>query len=124
MNKITEYIVRTNSLSYDKQCKYLKNKLLSIDICNITDIIFFEKVQVILKKLLIYLKQIDIERNQEGNHLFNFFRGLDDRSYFKESEKIRGFIKVNYIKLSDNMYEIDVIVKKSPIPIISYINVN
>ena len=124
MNKITEYIVQTNSLNYDKQCKYLKNKLLSIDICNITDIIFFEKVQVILKKLLIYLEQIDIERNQEGNHLFNFFRGLYDRSYFKESEKIRCFIKVNYIKLSDNMYEIDVIVKKSPIPIMFYINVN
>ena len=56
--------------------------------------------------------------------MFNFFRGLYDRSYFKESEKIRGFIKVNYIKLSDNMYEIDVIVKKSPIPIMFYINVN
>ena len=85
---------------------------------------FFEKVQVILKKLPIYLKQIDIERNQERNHLFNIFRGLDDRSYFKDSEKIRGFIKVNYTELSDNMYQIYVIVKKSPIPIISYINVN
>ena len=85
---------------------------------------FFEKVQVILKKLPIYLKQIDIERNQERNHLFNIFRGLDDRSYFKDSEKIRSFIKVNYTELSDNMYQIYVIVKKSPIPIISYINVN
>ena len=124
MNKITEYIVQINGLSSDKQCKYLKNKLLSIDICNITDIMFFEKVQVILKRLPIYLKQIDIERNQERNHLFNIFRGLDDRSYFKDSEKIRGFIKVNYTELSDNMYQIYVIVKKSPIPIISYINVN
>ena len=85
---------------------------------------FFEKVQVILKRLPIYLKQIDIERNQERNHLFNIFRGLDDRSYFKDSEKIRSFIKVNYTELSDNMYQIYVIVKKSPIPIISYINVN
>ena len=124
MNKITEYIVEINSFNYNKQCKYLKNKLLSIDICNITDITFFEKVQVILKKLPIYLKEIDIEINQEGNHLFNFFHGLDDRGYFKDSEKIRGFIKVNFIKLSDNIYQIDVIVKKSPIPIISYINVN
>ena len=124
MNKITEYIVQINSFNYNKQCKYLKNKLLSIDICNITDITFFEKVQVILKKLPIYLKEIDIEINQEGNHLFNFFHGLDDRGYFKDSEKIRGFIKVNFIKFSDNIYQIDVIVKKSPIPIISYINVN
>ena len=124
MNKITEYIVQINSFNYDKQCKYLKNKLLSIDICNITDITFFEKVQVILKKLPIYLKEIDIEIKQEGNHLFNFFHGLDDRGYFKDSVKIRGFIKVIYIKLSDNIYLIDVIVKKSPIPIISYTNVN
>ena len=72
---------------------------------------FFKKVQVTLKKPPIYLKEIDIEISQEGNYLFNFFHGLDDRSYFKDSEKIRGFIKVNYIKLSDNIYQIDVIVK-------------
>ena len=62
--------------------------------------------------------------NQKGSHLFNFFDELDDRSYFIDDKDIRGFIKVNYIKLSDNMYQIDVLVKKSPIPIISYINVN
>ena len=69
MNKITEYIVQINSLNYNKQCKYVKNKLLSIDFCDITHIMFFKKVQVILKKLPIYLKEIDIEINQEGNHL-------------------------------------------------------
>ena len=45
----------------------IKNKLLSIDFCDITYIMFFKKVQVILKKLPIYLKEIDIEINQEGN---------------------------------------------------------
>ena len=124
MKKITEYIVQINSLNCDKQCNYVKNKLLSIEICNITDIMFFKKVQVILEKLPIYLKEMDIEINQEGNHLFNFFHWLDDRSYFIDDKPIRGFIKVTYIKLSDNMYQIDVLVKKSPIPIISYINVN
>ena len=124
MKKITEYIVQINSLNCDKQCNYVKNKLLSIEICNITDIMFFKKVQVILEKLPIYLKEMDIEINQEGNHLFNFFHWKDDRSYFIDDKPIRGFIKVTYIKLSDNMYQIDVLVKKSPIPIISYINVN
>ena len=124
MKKITEYIVQINSLNCDKQCNYVKNKLLSIEICNITDIMFFKKVQVILEKLPIYLKEMDIEINQEGNHLFNFFHWLDDRSCFIDDKAIRGFIKVTYIKLSDNMYQIDVLVKKSPIPIISYINVN
>ena len=124
MSKITEYIVQINSLNYNKQCKYVKNKLLSIDFCDITHIMFFKKVQVILKKLPIYLKEIDIEINQEGNHLFNFFHELDDRSYFIDNKDIEGLIRVNYIKLSDNIYQTDVIVKKSPIPIISYINVN
>ena len=124
MKKITEYIVQINSLNCDKQCNYVKNKLLSIEICNITDIMFFKKIQVILEKLPIYLKEMDIEINQEGNHLFNFFHWLDDRSFFIDDKAIRGFIKVTYIKLSDNMYQIDVLVKKSPIPIISYINVN
>ena len=88
MNKITEYIVQINNLNYNKQCKYVKNKLLSNDFCDITHIMLFKKVQVILKKLPIYSKEIDIEKNQEGNQLFNFFHELDDRSYFKDSEKI------------------------------------
>ena len=57
MNKITEYIVEINSFNYNKQYKYVKNKLLSIDICNITDIMFFEKVQVIFKKTTYLLKR-------------------------------------------------------------------
>ena len=113
MNKITEYIIQINGLNYNKQCKYVENKLLSIDFCNITH-----------NKLPIYLKEIDIEINQGGNHLFNFFHELDDRSYFVDDKSTKGFIEVNYIKLSDDLYQICVLVKKSPIPIISYINVN
>ena len=124
MNKITEYIVQINSLNYNKQCKYVKNKLLSIDFCDITDIMLFKKLQIRLKKLRIYLKEIHVEINQKGYHLFKFFYELDDKSYFIDDKVISGFIKVNYTKLSDNTYQIDVSVKKSPIPIISYINVN
>ena len=123
MNKITEYIVQINSLNYNKQCKYVKNKLLSIDFCDITHM-FFKKLQVIFEKPPVYLKKIDIEINQERNHLFNFFHELDDRSYFTDSKDIREFIRVNYIKLSDHIYQVTVLVKHSPIPIISYINVN
>ena len=124
MNKITEYIIQINSLNYNKQCKYVKNKLLSIDFCNILILCFLKKYKPILKKLPIYLKEIDIQINQEGNHLFNFFHELDDRSYFTDDKSTKGFIEVNYIKLSDDLYQICVLVKKSPIPIISYINVN
>ena len=104
MNKITEYIIQINSLNYNKQCKTVKNKLLSIENCDITDMMFSKKVQIILKKLPIFLKEIDIELNQDGYDLFNFFHELDDRSYFKDNESIRGYITVNYVKLSDNIY--------------------
>ena len=36
MDKITEYVVQINSLNYNKQCKYVKNKLLSIENHDIT----------------------------------------------------------------------------------------
>ena len=124
MDKITEYIVQINCLNYNNQCKYVKKKLLSADFCDINYIMFFKKLQVILQKLPVYLTEIDIKINEEGNHLFNFFYELDDRSYFKNSKDTEGFIRVNYIKLSNNLYQISVAVKNTPIPVISYININ
>ena len=52
MNKMTEYIMQINTLYYNKQCKYVKNKLLSIENHDIADMMFFKKVQVILKNYL------------------------------------------------------------------------
>ena len=124
MDKITEYIVQINCLNYNNQCKYVKKKLLSVDFRDINRIKFFKKLQVILQKLPVYLTEIDIKINEEGNHLFNFFYELDDRSYFKNSKDSKGFIRVNYIKLSNNLYQISVAVKNTPIPVISYININ
>ena len=124
MDKTTKYIVQINCLNYNNQCKYVKKKLLSVDFRDINRIKFFKKLQVILQKLPVYLTEIDIKINEEGNHLFNFFYELDDRSYFKNSKDIKGFIRVNYIKLSNNLYQISVAVKNTPIPVISYININ
>ena len=124
MDKTTKYIVQINCLNYNNQCKYVKKKLLSADFCDINYIMFFKKLQVILQKLPVYLTEIDIKINEEGNHLFNFFYELDDRSYFKNSKDTEGFIRVNYIKLSNNLYQISVAVKNTPIPVISYININ
>ena len=124
MDKITEYIVQINCLNYNNQCKYVIKKLLSADFCDINYIMFFKKLQVILQKLPVYLTEIDIKINEEGNHLFNFFYELDDRSYFKDSKDIKGFIIVNYVKLSNNMYQISVVVKNTPTAVISYINID
>ena len=79
---------------------------------------FFKKLQVILHKLPVYLSETDININEEVNNLFNFFFGLDDTSYFIDT---RGFVAVNYIKLSNNTYQISVTVRNVRILLISYI---
>ena len=42
MVEITEYIVRTNSLNYNNQCRYIKKKLLSNDTFDIRHNIFLK----------------------------------------------------------------------------------
>ena len=59
MNKLIEYIIQINTLNYSKQCEYIKNKLLSINIYDISYIMLFKKVDVIFKKLPDYLKDIN-----------------------------------------------------------------
>ena len=124
MNKIRQHIIQINCLNYNRQCNYIKKKLLSVDFHDIDHIMFLKKLQIILQELPVYLKDINIKINEGDNNLFNFFYDLDDRSYFKDSKDIRGFIRVNYIKLSNNIYQINVAVKNTPISIISYININ
>ena len=116
--------MQINCLNHNSQCKYIKKKLLSVDFHDIGHIMFLKKLQVILQKLRIYLREIDIKIYEEGNHLFNFFYELDDRSYFKDSKDIKGFIRLNYIKLSNNMYQISAAAKNTPITVISYINID
>ena len=77
-----------------------------------------------MQELPVYLKDINIKINESDNNIFNLFYDVDDRSYFKDSKDVRGFIRVNYVKLSNNIYQISVAVKNTPIPIISYININ
>ena len=124
MNKIRQHIIQINCLNYNRQCNYIKKKLLSVDFHDIDHIMFLKKLQIILQELPVYLKDINIKINEGDNNLFNLFYDLDDRSYFKDSKDIRGFIRVNYIKLSNNIYQINVAVKNTPISIISYININ
>ena len=124
MNKIRQHIIQINCLNYNRQCNYIKKKLLSVDFHDIDHIMFLKKLQIILQELPVYLKDINIKINESDNNLFNLFYDVDDRSYFKDSKDVRGFIRVNYVKLSNNIYQISVAVKNTPIPIISYININ
>ena len=58
MSQLTEYIKQINSLNYNKQCRYIKNESLSRDISRI---IFFKKLHVILHNLPYYLAELGIK---------------------------------------------------------------
>ena len=90
MDNITQYLVEINCLNYNSQCKYIRKKLLSIDICDIEHIMFFKKLQVILHKLPVYVSETDININERANNLFNFFFELDDTSYLIDT---RGLLQ-------------------------------
>ena len=40
MSSMTEYIAQINTENYNSQCKYVKKKLLSVNSCDISRIIF------------------------------------------------------------------------------------
>ena len=70
MYHIVEYIIEINSLNYKKQCKYIKNKLLSLKSCDISRIIFFKKLQVKLYRLPDYLVEFKDEIDEKKHLIF------------------------------------------------------
>ena len=70
MSHIVEYIIKINNLNYNKQCKYIKNKLLSLKSCDISRTIFFKKLQVILYRPPGYLVEFKDEIDEEKHLIF------------------------------------------------------
>ena len=53
---LKEFIENFNKLSYNKQCDYIKNKLLSLDLYEIEFIMFFKKLHVFFNDYLVTSK--------------------------------------------------------------------
>ena len=73
---MTEYVAQINTENYNSQCKYVKKKLLSVNSCDISRIIFlyylyfciiqsYYKLYVIRYNLPCYLMGLDIEINEK-----------------------------------------------------------
>ena len=118
MTQITECIAQINTPNYNDQCKYIKKKLLSVISCDISRIIFFKKLHVILYNLPYYLSGLDIKINEKKQLWINFWDELHDDSYFNDD---KGIIQIKCVKLTNNMYQIKVPVINTAIPITSYI---
>ena len=65
MSQITEYIAQINTRNYNSQCKYVKKKLLSVNSCDISRVIFFKKLRVILYNLQCDLTGLNIKINEK-----------------------------------------------------------
>ena len=65
MSQITEYTVEINTLNYNKQYKYVKMKFLFVDSYDISRIIFFKKLRVILDRLPHYLLDLNDEIHEK-----------------------------------------------------------
>ena len=61
MNEIIKHIKKFNSLSYNEQCKHVKNKLLSFKTYDAPYPLFFKRLYILLDSLPIYLREADIE---------------------------------------------------------------
>ena len=56
IDDLKEFIVNFNKLSYNKQCDYIKNNLLSLDLYEIQFIMFFKKLHVFFNDYLVTSK--------------------------------------------------------------------
>ena len=101
---------------------YSDNKLLSIDPCDITHTVFFKTLYVILHNLPCYFKKLNIKINKSEERFVNFWSDFNDNDYFYDT---RGYIRINYIKLSIDKYLVGIPVKNGSTVILHiYVNIN
>ena len=116
---LKEFIVNFNKLSYNNQCDYIKNKLLSLDLYEIQFIMFFKKLHVFFNDLPSHLKNISKDNKR---YIYNFEGVLaDDKGYFNVT---RGFIHITYKMLTSNVYSVKKPIKDSKLYLKTYIDIN
>ena len=108
MDDISDYIIQISRLNQNSLYEFLKNKLLSIDPRDITHTVFFKKLYVILLNLPCYLNELNLKINESDERFINFWSDLNDNRYFYDT---RGFMRIKYVKLSNNRYLVSIPVK-------------
>ena len=103
MSQITKYILQVNISHYNKQCRYVKKKLLSVDSCDISCITFFKKSHVILHNLPDYLVELDVKIDEKMKCWFDFWDELHDDTHFDDNKRL---MQLKCIKLTNNIYQV------------------
>ena len=108
MEHISDYIVQINSLNHNNLHDFVKSKLLSINPRDITHTVFFKKLYVILLNLPCNLKELNLKINKSAESFIEFWSDFNDNRYFYDT---RGFMRIKYVKLSNNGYLVSISVK-------------
>ena len=108
MDDISDYIIQITCLNQDSLYEFLKNNLLSIDPRDIAHTVFFKKLYGILLNLPFYLKELNLKINESDECFINFWSDFNDNRYFCYT---RGFMRIKYLKLSNNGYLVSIPVK-------------
>ena len=106
---LRDFIEEINDLNYEDKCQYVENKLISLDLYEIQNFVFFKKWHILLSELRSYLCEFT-GTDGNGTCIYKFCPEVfDSNDYFYET---RGFISLKHIKLSKNTYHISTPVKK------------
>ena len=115
MDYLTNFYKEFNNLNYNRQCEYIKYKLLSLDLYDIQYILFFKKLHVLFDDLPGHIKKIG---RDDRRYICNFSIELaDDGGYFNET---RGCIHINYEKLTNNIYFVKIPIENNKLYIHTY----
>ena len=119
MNPIIVFVEEINGLGYNNQCKYIKNKLLSLDPHEIQYITFFKNLHVLFNDLPSHINKIMKDNRRYTYNFDSVLVGND--SYFKET---RGYGHMDYTKLSNNVYFVKIPMNIYKLYIHTFIDIN
>ena len=106
MDYLENFIKNFNNLSDEEQCECIENKLLSFDLYEIQFIIFYKKLHALLNELPGHINKISKENKR---YIYNVSGVLENNDSY--SCVTRGFVHINYKRLTDNTYSFKIPIK-------------
>ena len=104
MPTLEERIKEFNELEYRDQCRYIVNKLISLEYVDIMHTVFFKRLQIILRNLpLIYLRTRNTNNMHNQNHIYKYEFNVQ---FYPQSERIfDDILYIRYKSILDIHYD-------------------
>ena len=104
MPTLEERIKEFNELEYRDQCRYIVNKLISLEYIDIMHTVFFKRLQIILRNLpLIYLRTRNTNNMHNQNHIYKYEFNVQ---FYPQSERIfDDILYIRYKSILDIHYD-------------------